>query len=289
VKVMRTGDLRVDFATKRRDEAGLLGQDLGQLQSVFQTSLKEIQRAASQNTAVKDSLVVGVSTATSSAVEIEANSASITSRMESLDAMISDSTSRMRGVREAIGFLKENLETQNQHVSTSAAVVVQMLESVESIIELTEKDQKEAEELVTQAQQGMDLFEATLSKVAEIARDADEIHDMAAVIAEISSQTNILALNAAIEAAHAGEFGKGFAVVADEIGQLASASATSSLEIAQTITTITGRIHEADSIRHLVGDAFSAISQRISAVSQSSTPWRSSRRVPGASPPTPKT
>ncbi len=269
VKIMSTGDLRVNFAVKGRDETGLLGQDLNHLLESFQQALGDIQQAASQNALIKDQLILGVSTATSSAVEIEASSASIKNRMEHLDGLIDQSTNKMRAMREGIGTLKEKLENQNQHVALSATVVLKMLESIEGIIGIAEKDQKEAEELVVEAQQGMEVFESTLVKVAEIAESAGQIQEMTAVIAEISSQTNILALNAAIEAAHAGEFGKGFAVVADEISKLAMASASSSETIAQTIVAITAKIREADLTRQSVGDAFVAISERILAVSQS--------------------
>lgn len=88
-------------------------------------------------------------------------------------------------------------------------------------------------------------------EVVEHAQEADRVvtalgeslrrvGDMAKLIASVADQTKLLALNATIEAARAGESGKGFNVVASEVKGLAVATAQSTSDITNTISTLEG-------------------------------------------------
>lgn len=84
-----------------------------------------------------------------------------------------------------------------------------------------------------------------VSSIDTLNQSSQQVGEVVSVIQAIAEQTNLLALNAAIEAARAGESGRGFAVVADEVRNLAQRTQDSTLEISESVTTITDGIHRA--------------------------------------------
>jgi methyl-accepting chemotaxis protein len=270
VAQVSAGDLRVRFGRRSKDELGLLARDIDALLESLTAAFKRIQAASAENLEVKDQLAQSVSSATSSSVEIEANSTSILGQLQKVDERVQSSEAELNGVVILLEAFRARLETQSNEVADATAAVAELAQGISRISELSDENRREVETLLAESDRGREVFDRSFTKVAEINESVSDIQDLAGAIAEIAGQTNILSLNAAIEAAHAGEAGKGFAVVADEISKLASASAQSSAQIAATIKDVVGKIREAGATRVETLGAFEAIGTQIARVSDRS-------------------
>lgn len=155
--------------------------------------------------------------------------------------------------------------------------------SDEVVRSATEEQQRlfATEENSTELQETMQLVKHDIDELHDL---NNQINDIASLIADIASETNLLSLNASIEAARAGEHGKGFAVVASEVRTLAentakavktvnrivSKSLTKTKEIAETSLALETLVVTSNADIHETGLSFTEISTRMQALRQSS-------------------
>jgi methyl-accepting chemotaxis protein len=267
--LLKEGDLseRSELATK--DEIGALSRNLNLFLDGLSSSIVNIKQISKANIEAKNRLIDAASEATSSATQIGASANSIGKQIGNLDDRIAESSGSVGKIVASIAELNAQIEGQGAMVEEATASVTEMLSSLENMSRTTEKNRGAAEDLVVVAERGRSIFETASAKIGEIPQNIGVIREMATVIQNIASQTNLLAMNAAIEAAHAGEAGRGFAVVADEIRKLSEASTTSSRDIAESINAIVANIDEATEANAGTNGAFAAIDGRIRDVSRS--------------------
>lgn len=95
------------------------------------------------------------------------------------------------------------------------------------------------------AQHQQAFEQAQLANQARVRAVADQVRQLtplAALITDISRQTNLLAINASIEAARAGREGAGFKVVAAEVRRLSTQTETAARQISEGIAQAAGSI-----------------------------------------------
>ena len=182
---------------------------------------------------------------------------------ECTDSLNSSTGKTNEATNTLIDFVGDNCATTEQlaaGISTTNDAIEGVVKEISTISDLVlavedkVKDGNEkSQELIETARAMKDMAGSTLSetgnRIEENRKNVESamislqaltrINDMVAQILDIASQTNLLSLNASIEAARAGEQGKGFAVVAQEIGNLA----TNSSETAVQIQEICGEIN----------------------------------------------
>lgn len=109
---------------------------------------------------------------------------------------------------------------------------------------------------ISQLAAHQEAFEAAQAsnqaRIRAVAEQVRQLTPLAALISEISRQTNLLAINASIEAARAGREGAGFKVVATEVRRLSTQTAEAARQITEGIqaaaSTIDSEMANAESI-----------------------------------------
>ena len=197
---------------------------------------------------------------------------------ECTDSLNNSTGKTNEATKTLIDFVSDNCATTEQlaaGISTTNNAIEGVVKEISTISDLVlavedkVKDGNEkSQELIETARTMKDMAGSTLSetgsRIEENRKNVESamvslqaltrINDMVAQILDIASQTNLLSLNASIEAARAGEQGKGFAVVAQEIGNLA----TNSSETAVQIQEICGEINvNIDNVRACFDDIIS--------------------------------
>jgi methyl-accepting chemotaxis protein len=247
-------DIPID-GTQRRDEVG----DIAKAALVFRDALRQQRTSEAEREQERlASEADKVAALRSAADKIESESARITELSSvSSAALLNRSQELARSAVRVIQSVEEVAEVSAGALSHSEAVAVGSAELSGSARDIAEQIGGTAHEVASIAQAGR----RARAVIDQLAVAVGQIDQVARLIGDIASRTNLLALNATIEAARAGEAGLGFAVVANEVKSLATQTTRSTDEISRNTAAIRRVTEEAV-------QAVSEISARVSSIEQ---------------------
>ncbi|MEH0022832.1 MAG: methyl-accepting chemotaxis protein [Desulfobacter sp.] len=183
--------------------------------------------------------------------DLSAIAGTMTGEVESMSARSGDVTRASGDMSGNMSHVAALSEDTSANVNIIAAATEEMAATVSEIANNSEKARSITDTAVSKADDAS-------AKVDELGIAAEDISKVIDVITDISDQTNLLALNATIEAARAGEAGKGFAVVANEIKELATQTASATLQIKERIdgmqVSTSATITHIDEISRVIND-----------------------------------
>ena len=216
--------------------------------------------------------------------DIYENLNDITRIKKMLDTEVKDFISQSNQVEKVAAFLREGAENQTQDIKNSMNLIGNFSDKINAIYDKTQNIislahemekinqnvQNSINQLVENQGKNDEAMQEIFGVIKNLIAKTEEIDVITKLINRISSETNLLGLNAKVEAVHAGPYGRGFSVVANEIQRLSNESKNASVNISETIKSITDEIDLLEKVAMKSKDIFTAQRESVSDVNSAS-------------------
>lgn len=221
-----SGDLTVDFTTKRKDEFRVLIDEI----NITFRNMKELIGQVKDMSGDVSEASEGVSKTSDRFLK---SARDISTAMNEIEQGVMQQAKDAEECLLQMDNLSEKIVQMSNNSNEIGKIAAGTKNSIQDGTIVTR-------ELTEQTKATIEITTDIVHGIEDLADKSMSIGSIINTINDISNQTNLLSLNASIEAARAGVYGKGFAVVASEIRNLADQTRHSVNDIKQIIETIQG-------------------------------------------------
>lgn len=218
------GDLTSHFATKRKDEFGLLTASLNSMLESIRALMNDMKSFGAKVSQM--------------AADVSAQAGGISRSIDSTAQTMEDLAQGVQHQAHETEAGSERMVAFADNIGVVAGQTDSMAKAADQAIGAVEEGKQIIHGLNDESTHTVELTRELVGNIEEVQKNSEEIKEFVEVINSIAGQTNLLSLNASIEAARAGEAGRGFAVVAEEIRKLADQSKASGDKIHDIVANI---------------------------------------------------
>lgn len=231
LKAFAEGDFTVGFTSDRKDEIGVMGKAMNEMQQTLRSMVSDISQSAGSVAQSSQSLNSICSETSTMAEGIARATGELANASTSLATNSVEGFERLNTLANEIAMISQRADGMRDSITRTRQANETGLSNIGSLLEAVSAN----EQVTLKIKDMVDI----------LGQKSDAITVITDVIKNISDQTKLLALNAMIESARAGESGKGFAVVAKEISKLSEQTAYSIDGIEKIVEEVSTAINEA--------------------------------------------
>jgi methyl-accepting chemotaxis protein len=230
-KIIAAGDLSHQISSDRKDEIG----DVISAVKTMVVSIKDLVGKVKTATETVASMSQEVG---STAEEVNAGMEQVTTATQN----ISTGAQKLSTLAQEVS---KNINTLSSVLQETGGKAAEGMKFGEQSTEIMKQIQNDSAKASTSIETMQNVMLNTAQTVEAMHSSLGKIGELANMVTDVASQTEMLALNAAIEAARAGEAGRGFAVVADAVKELSDQSSNAANETLQSVSQVKKKGEEA--------------------------------------------